>query len=265
MALTVCDRLVDPKLPSDAEQFTPPPVYSTWWAMTEACSGKTGSLAAVTWVKTGEILHDPRNGSTIIGYWSAASNRIVMVNTAVMSGGAVRHEMLHALVRQPGHSREQFLGKCLGTVDCQESCITDAGPYPPPPELPIPVPGSSIDIAMDVEPRNPTVADDGGFFSITVSATNKSARWATVIPGQPGLNVTHTFSFDVRGLTSVSNSEVALDPSQTIFAPGETKKLVFDFSIGDAPFSRQLLPGNYTVRGGYADYWSTDSSFVIGP
>jgi len=266
MALTVCDRLVDPKLPADAEQFAPPLVYSTWWNMTQACSGVTGSLAAVTWVKTGEILRDPRTGEPIIGYWSAGSNRIVLVNTAVMSGGAVRHEMLHALLRQPGHPRNQFLGKCLGTVDCQGDCITDGGAYPRPPELPVLVTGSSIDITMSVEPKNPSATSNDGFFAITVMYRNRSPHWATVIPARSGLGVTHTFSFDVRGPAGgVSSGEIGFDPSETIFAPGEIKKQVFDFSVGNNPSAMKLPLGNYVVRGAYADYWSTDSSFVIGP
>ena len=264
--MIACDRLVDPRLPADAEPFTPPRVYSTWWKMTEACSGLTGSLEAVSWVKTGQVLRDPLNGEPIIGYWSAGSNRIVLANTAVLSGAAVRHEMLHALLRKSGHPRSEFLGKCLGTVDCQEGCIDQAGPYPRPPEFPILVPGSSIDITVDVEPGNPTGANDGGFFSITVMARNRSPHWVTVLPAQAGLGVNHTFSFDVRGQSAgVSSGEIAFDPSETIFAPGEIKRHVFDFSIGNNILSRQVPAGNYIVRGAYTDYWSTDSSFVIGP
>jgi len=56
-----------------------------------------------------------------------------------------------------------------------------------------------------------------------------------------------------------------LDPSEWIYAPGETKKQVFDFAIGNDLFAHKLPPGNYIARGGYSDYWSTDSTFVIGP
>jgi len=36
VGLAACggDGLVDPPLPPDAEQFSPPAVYSTWWNMT---------------------------------------------------------------------------------------------------------------------------------------------------------------------------------------------------------------------------------------
>jgi hypothetical protein len=259
------DGLVDPPLPPDAEQFSPPAVYSTWWNMTQACSGLTGSLAAVTWYKTSEVLHDVPTGDVIIGYWTAGSNRIVMVASAMLDGGAVRHEMLHSLIGQGGHPRSQFLGKCAGTVDCERSCITDAGPYPPPPDSPIHVPGDSIDLAVKIEPANPTSGYDGGFFTITVTAHNRSAHWATVTPSSSATDTTQTFSFDVSSpVGGRSGAESAFDPSERIFAPGETKKQVFDFRIGDDPFGHQLQPGNYTVRGGFSDYWSSYSSFVIG-
>ncbi|HEV7388474.1 MAG TPA: hypothetical protein VGN73_07685 [Gemmatimonadaceae bacterium] len=267
LGLAGCDRLVDPPLPSDAATFTPPLVYSTWWKMTEACSGLTGSFSAVSWVKTGQFLRDENTGDPIVAYWTARSNRIVLTNTAAMAGASVRHEMLHALYKRGGHPRSYFLGKCAGVVDCQGSCITDGGPYQQPPVSPFPVPGDSIDITTTVEPANPTFAHDDGFFSITVMARNRTQRWVTVIPARAGLNVPHTFSFNLHGqfASTLSSSELGIDPSQTIFAPGETKRHVFDFSIGTDIFSRELLPGSYTLRGSYADYLSGESSFVIGP
>jgi len=266
--LVACgDGIVDPPLPSDAQQFSPPGVYSTWWNMTQACSGLTGSLAAVTWYKTDEVIHEPNSGDIVLGYWSSAGNQIVLTTASVTDGATVRHEMLHALLRVGGHPRNQFLGKCAGTVPCQGPCIRDAGPYPTPPEVPIHVTGASIDLTVDVEPRNPTPAQDGGFFTITVLAHNSSTHWATVTPSLAQDDTTHTFAFDVRLATSggITASDVALDPSERIFAPGETKRQVFDFAIGDSPFGNQLLPGSYVVRGGFSDYWSADSTFVIGP
>src|SRR6266481_7596982 len=95
VGLAACggDSIVDPPLPTDAEAFSPPAVYSTWWNMTQACSGLTGSLGAVTWYKTSEVLHAVGTGDVIIGYWTAGSNRIVMLGSAMLDGGAVRHEM----------------------------------------------------------------------------------------------------------------------------------------------------------------------------
>ena len=269
LGFSACEGLVAP-LPSDAEEFSPPAVYSTWWKMAEACSGQTGSLGAISWFKTDKALADPRTGERIVGYWTSGSNRIVLMTGVVLDGGTVRHEMLHALLRKPGHARNQFLGKCAGTVNCQGGCIRDAGPYPQPPESPMHVPGDSIDISVDIEPRNPNSAHDSGFFSITVLVRNRSTHWATVPSSYssvyPGYDSTRTFEFDVRGPHGgVSGGEVRFDPSEWIFAPGETKKQVFDFAIGNDLFAQRLPPGNYIARGGYSDYMSTDSTFVIGP
>ena len=265
LGLTVCDRLVDPPLPPDAEQFTPPAVFSTWWQMTEACSERTGSLDAVTWYKTNDVLRHPRTGEVLVGYWSAPGNRIVLTTAVLRNGGSVRHEMLHALVRQPGHPRREFLEKCAGTVTCSTDCVSEAGAYPPPPETPIQMGADSIDITLDIAPQNPTSAHDDGFFTITVAVHNLSAHWAS-FPPLSGQEITDTFRFDVHGpLGSLTGEEFALDPSQTIFAPGETKKQVFDFVIGDDVFTHQLLAGDYVARGGYSDYWSHQRPFSIGP
>jgi len=269
LGLAACEGLVAP-LPSDAEEFSPPAVYSTWWKMTEACSGKTGSLGAITWFKTTQALRDSRTGEPAGGYWNSFTNRIVLTTAAVLDGGSVRHEMLHSLLRKGGHPRNQFLGKCAGTVVCQGACIRDAGPYSQPSETPIHVPGDSIDITVDIEPRNPNSAHDGGFFSMTVLVRNRSTRWVTV-PSYysqifPGYDSTRTFEIDVRGPTGgISVPETRFDPSEWIFAPGETKRQVFDFAMGNDLRAFKLPPGNYIARGGYSDYWSTHSTFVIGP
>jgi hypothetical protein len=275
LGLVACDALlglVDPMFPSDAHEFSPPPVYSTWWNMTQACSGLTGSLGAVTWFKTSQPLRNSRTGEPAGGYWSSFTNKIVLTNAAMLDGGSVRHEMLHSLLRKGGHPRSQFLGKCAGTVHCQGSCIRDAGSYPQPSESPIHVPGDSIEISVDIEPGNPSSAQDGGFFSMTVIVRNRSAHWATVPSYYSSIFLEYdstsarTFGVDVRGPAGgISDWDLRFDPSEWIFAPGETKKRVFDFTIGNDLIAHKLPRGNYIARGGYSEYWSTHSTFVIGP
>lgn len=265
VGLSGCDHIVDPKLPADAEQFTPPPVYSTWWKMTQACSSLSGSLGAVTWYKTDQIVHDVHTGDVIAGYWTAASNSIVLTGSVMLDGEIVRHEMLHALVRKAGHPRDQFLGKCAGTVSCEDACVADAGAFPTPPETPVHVGRDSIEITIDVEPNTPVRAVDEGRFSITILTRNLSSHWVTVTPEATALSENQTFSIDVHGANGATGrSELANDPSQKIFAPHEIKRHVFDLVIGDYPFTNQLLPGDYIVRGGFAGWWSADMPFVIG-
>ncbi len=265
IVLACGDSVGPPPLPADAEQFSPPPVYSTWWQMTEACSGLTGALSSVTWYQTATQVTDTHTGDVIAGYWVPGKNQIVL-NTLVMTdGGTVRHEMLHALRQKGGHPRDQFLGKCAGVVDCEDACVADAGPYPTPPQTPLLVTSDSIDLSLDIEPHTPTRNIDGGRFSITVLAHNKTARWITVNPAA-GERASQTFSIDVHGANGATGrDQVGLDPSQTIFAPGETKRQVFDLVIGDYPFGNQLLPGDYVARGAFAGYWTPDNPFVISP
>jgi hypothetical protein len=261
--LNGCDRLVDPKLPDDAELFTPPAVYSTWWQMTEACSGQSGSLDAVTWYKTSQVVHDVRTGEVVAGYWTAGSNRIVLTSTVVMDGGTVRHEMLHALLQKGGHPRDQFLGKCAGTVDCEEACVKDAGSYPNPPETPVEVAGDGIQIGVQVAPATPLRSIDEGRFTVTVLARNLSSHWVTVTP-QPPAAAAETFAVEISGANgSTGKHEVAIDLSQRIFAPNEIKRQVFDMVIGDYPFGNQLLPGDYVARASFAG-WFVDYAFTIG-
>jgi len=263
--IVACTRIVEPALPSDAQAFSPPPVYSTWWRMTEACSAITGSLASVNWYQTSQAVHDTHSGDVIAGYYVRASNRIVLTTAVMMSGGIVRHEMLHALLQKAGHPRAQFLGNCAGTVDCEDACVADAGPYPSPPVLPIAVSGDSIELTLDVEPRTPAHAIDEGRFSLTVFARNRTARWITISP-TPGVDPQQTFSFSVDGVNGATKGDrLAVDPSQTIFAPHETKRQVFDLAIGDYPIGGQLIPGDYVARGVFAGWSSGDSSFVISP
>jgi hypothetical protein len=267
LGIAACDKIAGPPpLPGDAEHFSPPAVYSTWWEMTRACSGQTGSLDAVTWIKTNEVLHDPRTGEVIIGYFTSADNRIVMSAGSILDGGAVRHEMLHALLRKPGHPRDEFLGKCAGTVYCQGACVLDAGPYPTPPQTPIQLSADALELSVHVDPANPGGAQNDDYFTITVSAHNPSTQWVTIIPLFPDTDTTRSFSFAVNGPAGgLGGGEIIVDPSQRIFAPGETKKMVFDFRVGDDPFGRQLQPGSYTARGAFSTYWSNNISFVITP
>jgi len=232
----------------------------------ESCSEHTRSLASVTWFKTESRLVDPRTGDPIGGYWSPGSNRIVLASEAVLDGATVRHEMLHALVRRTGHPRSQFLGKCAGLVSCGEGCKEDAGPAPAPPPNALQVSGDSIEVSLEVAPENPRSDYDDGFFSVTIKARNPATYPVIVtIPGS-GFGPLGTFHYDLRGpFGGISSGDRTFDPSQTVFAPGETKRRVYDFSIGNDLFSHALPPGTYLVRGAYAGHWATPITAVVGP
>lgn len=268
IGLCTCRSLVDPALPPDTQAFSAPVVYARWWAMTEACSGRHGSIESVSWFAVPGPVKNPTNGQDVNGYWSKASNQIVLSEDHKLNGGTVRHEMLHALVQNVGHSRAEFLGGCAGLVDCFEQCVADAGPAPNPPLDAINVTPDALEIGVDVAPLAPSMAQDGGAFTITVTARNPASHPVVVmLPPLPYGTPSKTFSFEVRGPSgSAADVDFDLDPSVTIFASGETKRKVFDFFIGNDPGTRALPPGTYTtVRGGYGERWVTHDAFVIQP
>ena len=125
-ALGACKSLTDPALPGNAAVFDAPAIYTQWWSAVEQCSGLTGSLSAVTfYVVPGNSVNDGRDGD-VSGYWSKASNRIVLAGAYTNNGPLVRHEMLHALIQGVGHPALYFQQKCAGVVVCVKTCLTAA-------------------------------------------------------------------------------------------------------------------------------------------
>ena len=233
--------------------------------MAESCSGVQGSLDAVSFYEVPGVADFDNHGKRVLGYWSDAGNRIVLAGNAALDGGNVRHEMLHALIRVGGHPRDQFLEKCAGLVDCETQCVADAGPAPAADPAALSVLPSALEVTMQVAPATPTNAKDGGFFTLTVTARNTTTRPVVARLGAADL-FARSFQFDLRGATGrLLGTAIVFDPSTVRFGAGETKRQVFDFSIGDALSSRRLPPGTYTVQGAYGGHW-TDTTFVaVGP
>lgn len=250
-SLATCTFATAPERPLGAVPLAPPAVYSRWWAMAQSCSGVVGPLAAVSfWQLPGEdsFIRDGRN---VLGYWTNAGNQIVLAGNAALDGGNVRHEMLHALLRVSGHSRGQFLAKCAGLVDCGADCIADAGPAPAADPAALPVSPRLLEVAVDVAPASPSLAQDGGHFTVTVSVRNPQQRSVIARLGTTNIKA-RSFQFEVRGATgSLAGNEIVLDASSVTFAPGETKRQVFDFAVGTGFAHRRVPPGEYTVLGGY--------------
>jgi hypothetical protein len=255
LALAACQTLVDPPLGDGAESFQPPSVYDRWWSMTESCSGLTGSLSKVSWFA---VPGAPRS------YYSLAGNRIVLNADSKLDGGHVRHEMLHALLQAGGHARKYFLELCGGVVNCDELCIADSEPPPSVDANVAHAMPEDLEVSVDVSPASPRRSEMDGFFTVTVSARN-TASYPVVVqlisyPGFPA----NGFSVAVYGSAGgLGETKVALDPSVSTFAGGETKRQVFDFAVRDSIGHGGLPPGPYNVDGKYGSHLVTHERIVL--
>jgi hypothetical protein len=283
LACLACESLVDPALPDGATVLTPPAVYARWWAMTEACSGRSGDLNAVTWyVATGSPSISNGSQGDLAGYYSPVSNRIVLSDTADLDGATIRHEMLHALLGPSvsGHPRDEFLGRCAGTVSCVGSCVTDGGPPPAIDPASVTVGPEVLRVSGVVDPAAPTRDVVDGWFTFTVLVTNPRStpvHVALAPSGDAGPPV--SFSWDVECLPRLQpcgnvdgllNDERVLDEASVArFAPGETKRFVVDFQIDRSRGFWTMSPGAYTFTGFYngrvPGHASAPDTAFVGP
>jgi hypothetical protein len=123
-----CTQAVGP--PAGSRQFNPPARYKAWWRLTESCSGLSGDFSKVRWYRVPNSDSFSLEGSTVNGAWYADGNRIALGDSEVNNGALVRHEMLHALLRNGNHPRNQFLGNCSDIVVCIDRCVHDGGGPP---------------------------------------------------------------------------------------------------------------------------------------
>ena len=272
-----CGHLTDPPLQSDADAFVPPAVYARWWAMVEACSGISRPLANVQWFAAQGVLLNPDGGGEQIGgYYSLASNRIVLASSDTIEGSVVRHEMLHALVRVRGHPRGAFLERCGGVVACGPDCVHDAGPATAPdPATPTVLP-AELEVTAMVSPAAPNSSTDGGFFSLTIMVRNPFPHPVIALLRSFGGATARSYPYDIRGVSGgIDGAHFAFDTGVTYFLAGETKRDVVDLAVAPNGFPAfrplpgqggdgiALSPGTYTFRGGYGDHFAEIAGVVV--
>ncbi len=259
--LAACS-LIDP-LPQEAEPFAPPPVYARWWAMTEACSGRSGNLGAVDWYRVPgwDFI---RGGQSVGGYWNRYSNRIVLAEAGIEHGPTVRHEMLHVLLRSDGHPRSQFLGACAALVTCHGVCVRDAGLWQLPQEDYVVLPPDSLDVASRSELLAPE-SDGQRWVALEVTVWNSRGR--AVLVAAPGDPVTpSTFGYKLAGpFGGISGEQIATDSSTLFFQPFETKRWVFEFLIASDLSEHHITPGDYAIGGAYARRWAVFDTLAVSP
>jgi len=258
------DNIVDPKLPQGAPPFTAPALYTTWWDMTKACSGRSGSLAAISWYKVPAGVPLELDGQSVSAYWSAGSNQIVVSAAVTEDGPIIRHEMLHALLGSKGHPRGEFLGSCAGYVTCSSKCAEDAGPAPVIPTSVPRVSPTELIVTAEIAPVTNLRIVEGSYFAITVRARNPHTY--AVVAALPTSAVVPdariSFSYTINGVGGESAQIYALDGSASTFAAGETKAHVFDFFVGDGFRQGRVFTGPYTATVGYGGHFAPILSFT---
>jgi hypothetical protein len=267
LLVAACERAVAPVLTDGAQRFDAPPAYQLWWEMTLQCSGRRAPLSGVRWyfvpgARTVEV-----NGQPYAGYWSSAGNSIVLAEAAMFDGALVRHEMLHSLIAVGGHPRHEFLGRCGGVVECDERCIAAAGPLPPV-DASVPQVGPDVlEVDVVVSPDAPSLSRHGGYFTMTVTVHNPWPNSVVVqLPPSGDARPSVTYQYEVApGGGAGRFADRALDDGVTRFAPGETKRRVYDFHIigdGDALLNGGLQPATYQLRGAYSNNWAAASPTI---
>jgi hypothetical protein len=204
------------------------------------------------------------SGDKVGGYWSPAGDLIVLAEHYQLTGSVVRHEMLHAIVQRTGHSRDFFLNRCAGTVVCGPRCESDAGPPPLPPASARRTNPGQLILGLEVSPSAPSPNEEAGFFSITVTARNPSAD--SVLIEVPFGSPSHAFSLQFSGAGAGFFSQKVGYMERYLFAPGETKREVHDFRIGQPNATGGAYPpGQYNLRGGYGNVWTDARPLILAP
>jgi hypothetical protein len=186
-------------------------------------------------------------GRQVSGYWSSASNRIVLAGDAHLIGPVVRHEMAHALTRSTRHSRELFLERCGGVLHCGSECLLEAGDAGGPDPRAVRVEPDFLQVSAALTPADPSLPGGDGFLIMTVTARNPAAH-PIVVSLRAGQRA---FFYELKGAgENRLGGPAPSDPAITWFEPGETKRHLFDFRIPpDA--GPGAWKGEYIFRGGY--------------
>ena len=237
----------------------PRSVYELWWEVTERCSETRAPLDHVRWQVT---TASTQAATSETPNWVAADNRIIVPPAMLDDGPAIRHVMLHAILKLPAntHPHAQFARRCGGVVACDGACaLTDDDSTVAPRQATTP---DSIRVSVFILPERPLRSAYDGSAAILVEAHNPLGHRVRVQRQRVDQRwVPATFSYVLRGPSIWISNNVRLPfPDATWFEAGETKRAVFDVRIG-APLTLGGLPEGMLELTG--DYESKDTSVRI--
>ena len=183
-----CESTTAPDVPTTAMPLAPPARYALWWRLTQACSGISGDLAAVSWHVVPNTRTVSYQGKQVDAYWIGDPDRIVLADSLRNDGPTVRHEMLHVLLQRNGHPRDAYLEACGGVVACNGACALEAGLYGSPPEPAPELQPRDVDTRVDVFAPSPAEVADSGAAAVLITITNPRAEpvWVRLTPRESG-------------------------------------------------------------------------------
>jgi hypothetical protein len=171
--------------------------------------------------------------------------------------------MLHALLKQAGHPRAQFLEACAPIVSCQGACITDAGPWRPPTSDYALLPSDSLEVTSVATLLSPE-SDGQSWVALEIFVHNP--RGAVLVASTVKSETPDTFAADVRGPEGgVGVVDVARDSSTLFFLPNETKRRLFEFRVASDLTPNHIPTGTHLIRGGYARVWAPYDTVIVSP
>lgn len=93
--------------------------YQGWFQTTEQCSGLRGNLASVQFYVVPGVETFATPDGQKVGEWisEGGNHRIIIAGNYQDHEMVVRHELLHALLKQDGHPDEYFVTRCQLTWD----------------------------------------------------------------------------------------------------------------------------------------------------
>ena len=98
------------EFPNSSKYFMTPE-FPQWWAELEACSKLSRNLDKVEFYHVyAETLPNVLHGIRTVGAYYPRSNRIFIVESEKANPSVIRHEMMHALLRDESDHPPQYFG-----------------------------------------------------------------------------------------------------------------------------------------------------------
>lgn len=113
LTASACGDLIGVNIPvefSDATKYFDAPMFTPMWAQLEQCSKLSGNLRAIGFYSVPRLTLSTENiNIRILAEYFPRSNRIFVIESEKADSIIIRHEMMHALLRDvEGHPPEYF-------------------------------------------------------------------------------------------------------------------------------------------------------------